>query len=118
MSSPLDSQSDRIFTDDEDEVGSCTGSSPKQRNGTCSTPCQIGKTPKRRRILPAMFDSSGAEESDEENSQTQDLRIASPATVTVGYIVYIVEKEVNNINISFVFMWKRYKYTPTVAKLC
>lgn len=71
MSSPLDSQSDRIFTDDENEVGSCTGSSPKQRNGTCSTPCQIGKTPKRRRILPAMFDSSGAEESDEENSQTQ-----------------------------------------------
>lgn len=71
MSSPLDSQSDRIFTDDESEVGSCTGSSPKQRNGTCSTPCQIGKTPKRRRILPTMLDSSGAEESDAENSQTQ-----------------------------------------------
>nr|XP_034318943.1 uncharacterized protein LOC105318487 isoform X4 [Crassostrea gigas] len=88
MSSPLDSQSDRIFSDDEGEVGSCTGSSPKQRNGTCSTPCQIGKTPKRRRILPTMLDSSGAEESDAENSQTQgndSSRASSTSSTPTGH---------------------------------
>ncbi|XP_061178516.1 uncharacterized protein LOC133187167 [Saccostrea echinata] len=83
MSCPLDSESERIFSDDDSVVRSCGGSTPKQAtNGACSTSGQTAKTPKRRRILPAMFDSSGEEESDEENSRGNDSSRASSAAST------------------------------------
>ncbi|XP_062584758.1 uncharacterized protein LOC134246411 [Saccostrea cucullata] len=89
MSRPLDSDSERIFSDDDEEsvVSSCRGSTPKQAtNGACSSG-QIAKTPKRRRILPAMSDSSEEDESDhcdEENSRVgnDDSSRASSASST------------------------------------
>ena len=69
MYGPLDSESERIFSEDDDSINLNTVSKQQAHTERVSSPSPNAM--KRRRSLPAIFDSSEEEENDEVHSRSQ-----------------------------------------------
>ena len=69
MYGPLDSESERIFSEDDDSINLNTVSTQQAHTERVSSP--FPNAMKRRRRLPAIFDSSEEEENDEVHSPSQ-----------------------------------------------
>lgn len=85
MSRPLDpdSQSERIFSDDDGNEEDSFSLNPLSAQQAHRASSPSPNAMKRRRILPAIFDSSGEEENDEEHSQARRFNGILTSTITL-----------------------------------